>query len=189
MSCRAALITANATQRVTWPISALKGVHHGIALQATWQESLPSPHAYYLRPAMHRRIAACHSPKFQHPESRHARQWLHQPGYRHQQPRPNSRYFGNQRSVSTPCLFGTLPGGSTSRAAAINDRGQIVGSSSTPSSFGHAFLFENGAMVDLGTLPGGNFSEALGINSRGQVVGSSTAANTLTHAALWTPTK
>ena len=68
--------------------------------------------------------------------------------------------------------LGTLPGGTTSRANGINDRGQVVGSSGT-AGFTHAFLFENGMMVDLGTLPGDDQSNAVGINNHGQIVGDS----------------
>ncbi len=83
--------------------------------------------------------------------------------------------------------LGTLPGGTFSRAAGINDRGQVVGGATTASVALHAFLFEDGVMTDLGTLPGGRSSEALGINNRGQVVGNSNATNISEHAALWTP--
>lgn len=86
-----------------------------------------------------------------------------------------------RRGVMTD--LGTLPGGISSRANAINDRGQIVGSSDalTPSSFGYdivapqAFLYSRGKLVDidpntsLSYTPG---SRAYGINAAGQVVGN-----------------
>ena len=74
--------------------------------------------------------------------------------------------------------LGTLPGGTTSFAFAINNRGQVVGEATTASGATHAFLFDDGVMVDLGTLPGGTFSTAAAINDRGQVVGTSSTANT-----------
>jgi probable HAF family extracellular repeat protein len=77
--------------------------------------------------------------------------------------------------------LGTL-GGNSSSASGINDRGQIVGFSTTASGDFHAFLYENGVMTDLGTLPGSNFSVANGINNRGDVVGASGG-----HAVLWIP--
>jgi probable HAF family extracellular repeat protein len=56
--------------------------------------------------------------------------------------------------------LGTLPGGTFSIAAGINDCGQVVGTSSTANLSGeHVFLFENGVRVGLGTLPGGDSSE------------------------------
>src|SRR5271156_1870621 len=67
--------------------------------------------------------------------------------------------------------LGTLPGGYSSVATGINDRGQVVVYSFTASGPEHAFLFEDGVMTDLGTLPGGSVSSAFAINDRGQVVG------------------
>src|SRR5213080_4303909 len=61
--------------------------------------------------------------------------------------------------------LGTL-GGSTARAYDINDKGQVVGVSSTSSGLNHAFLWEDGTMTDLGTL-GGPDSYAYGLDNRG----------------------
>src|SRR2546426_986044 len=69
--------------------------------------------------------------------------------------------------------LGTLPGDDYSVAYAINDAGQVVGSSGNASVGHHAFLWQNSAMTDLGTLPGDTDSYANGINSAGQVVGTS----------------
>jgi probable HAF family extracellular repeat protein len=41
-----------------------------------------------------------------------------------------------------------------SRASAINERGQIVGWSTTKTGQTHAFVWQNGRMIDLGTLKG-----------------------------------
>ncbi len=77
-------------------------------------------------------------------------------------------------------------GGSSSEATGINDSGQIVGYSTTTTSFDsptHAFLLNRGSqMKDLGTL-GGTSSEATAINASGQIVGYSTTSTS--PAALW----
>lgn len=62
-------------------------------------------------------------------------------------------------------------------AVAINDRGQIVGSSPTDTGEVHGFRYSRGKLVDLGTLPGGTESSALGINDWGQVVGQSSGSD------------
>jgi probable HAF family extracellular repeat protein len=95
--------------------------------------------------------------------------------------------------------LGTL-GGTFSEAVAINERGQIAGTSAlsggacggpTPSC--HAFLWDDGTMQDLGTL-GGGYSAAVAINNAGKVAGNSTTASGTNcpnlpvvgcHAFLW----
>ena len=80
--------------------------------------------------------------------------------------------------------LGTL-GGNYSEALAINDRGQVVGRSTTASGDWNAFLWTaKGGMVDLGTL-GGNYGLAHAINNQGQIIGDSRNAANATHATLW----
>jgi len=80
------------------------------------------------------------------------------------------------------------------RAAAINDSGQIVGSSGYYWTYGgyvhgslHACLVSGGVFTDLGSLTGDprTNTEALGINSAHQIVGYSTASDGLQHAFLF----
>ncbi len=85
--------------------------------------------------------------------------------------------------------IGELPGGyDHAWASAINNSGQVVGTSPAVSGY-RAFLWASGGgMMDLGTLRGGT-DESFGhdINESGQVVGSSRAADfSYSHAFLWT---
>ena len=68
--------------------------------------------------------------------------------------------------------LGTL-GGPSSRAFAINDKGQIVGDSTVGTDLftRHAFLWANGTVKDLGALLNLPYSYAKGINGAGHVVG------------------
>lgn len=75
--------------------------------------------------------------------------------------------------------------GSYSRALGINNRGQVVGYSSTQSGKQHAVLWNNGVIRDLGTLIGGHNSQAKSINRGGKVVGWSDTSSGLKHAVLW----
>ena len=91
----------------------------------------------------------------------------------------------------------TLPGDTDSRAAAINNRGQIVGNSEkiiyVPSLRGfpaRAFFWQNGKMSNLNAfLPshsGWHLERAQGINDRGQIIGDGTY-NGRPHGFLLTP--
>jgi probable HAF family extracellular repeat protein len=67
-------------------------------------------------------------------------------------------------------------GGTVSVPLALNDRGEVVGFSYTPSNeAARAFLYRKGRMTDLGTL-GGASSIAMSINDRGAIVGRSSVA-------------
>ena len=70
--------------------------------------------------------------------------------------------------------LGTL-GGYSSSGAAINNLGQIAGSSDifTDSTETRAFLYEKGVMKNLGAPAGANTSWATAINNKGQIVGTS----------------
>src|SRR5438874_12493147 len=66
--------------------------------------------------------------------------------------------------------LGTL-GGNRGAARAVNNSGQVVGTSSTAGGENRAFSWTAaGGVVDLVTL-GGTCSEAAGVNGSGQVVG------------------
>lgn len=71
--------------------------------------------------------------------------------------------------------LGTFPYGDSSYAAAINNRGDVVGAAATyidggPNHPLNPFLSHHGTMTDLGNL-GGIWTGALSINDRGQIVG------------------
>ena len=75
--------------------------------------------------------------------------------------------------------LGTLGGGRTSAAFAVNSRGQVAGAAFNAAGHQHPFLWENGLMHDLGTLGGpdaglvGSFKGNVEMNERGQVVACS----------------
>lgn len=61
--------------------------------------------------------------------------------------------------------LGTL-GGTYSVATAINDRGQVVGTSSTADGAWHGFIWEHGRMTDLGV------DSVTGVDNRGDIIGN-----------------
>jgi probable HAF family extracellular repeat protein len=79
--------------------------------------------------------------------------------------------------------LGTLPGGHSSGAKAINATAQVTGFAyDSNDTISDVFRYSNGLLTDLGTL-GGSSAIGNGINSSGQVAGYSTNAS-LTYRAF-----
>jgi probable HAF family extracellular repeat protein len=78
-------------------------------------------------------------------------------------------------------------GGTCTEASALNNKGQIVGSSNlTGDQSESAFLWENGSIHKLGGSLGGDYTAASAINNQGQVAGFATLpGNSTVHATLW----
>lgn len=80
-----------------------------------------------------------------------------------------------------------FPGDSVGFASAINDRGQVVGTTGCVPGNLRAVLWQNGTVIDLGNLGGvlGNFPYS--ISRQGEVVGQSDTPGDINHHAfLWT---
>jgi probable HAF family extracellular repeat protein len=85
--------------------------------------------------------------------------------------------------------LGTLAGGLTSIANAINESGVIVGESDGTSTGGHwhSAMWDTAKKIhDLGTIAGGNYSIAFAINDSSEVVGYGNLSNNAAHAMIWT---
>jgi probable HAF family extracellular repeat protein len=68
--------------------------------------------------------------------------------------------------------LGTLPGGDSSRAFAVNERGEIVGeANSSANGKARAVIWSRNRIHELGLLPGGSFSSAQAINNLNVAVG------------------
>ena len=87
----------------------------------------------------------------------------------------------NGEWVPTP--LGTL-GGTSSVALEINNETQIVGWAHVARDLEHAFLWEDGVMIDLGTF-GGSESGASDVNDLGQVVGWARTVEEEFRAFIW----
>jgi probable HAF family extracellular repeat protein len=87
--------------------------------------------------------------------------------------------------------LGTIPGDFASFALGINDRGEVVGASVDANFNPRAFLWDNGAMVDLNTLIPANSGLSLqlaeSINSSGQIVGFGQTSTGEVHGFLASP--
>lgn len=86
----------------------------------------------------------------------------------------DAEFHGFLYSGGTLTDLGTL-GGDYSYPSAINNLGKIVGDSALPNGAPHAFLWQDGSMVDLNTLlPAGSGWELVSaelINDAGQIIG------------------
>jgi probable HAF family extracellular repeat protein len=95
--------------------------------------------------------------------------WASLPKYGNNEERRRAFLYRNGKMTR----LGTLPGDDRSVGQDVNDRGEVVGISSTTDGPGqHGFLYAHGKMVDLGSL-GGAYTQARGINNVGVVVGLS----------------
>jgi probable HAF family extracellular repeat protein len=77
-----------------------------------------------------------------------------------------------------------FPGGTGNTVFAINDAGQVAGTSGTADNQGHAYLWEDGVMTDVGDL-GGIQSSVTGLGPSGHVIGLSGRTDGTLGAYVW----
>ncbi len=80
--------------------------------------------------------------------------------------------------------LGVPDGGTGAHAEANNDLGQITGYYVPENSWIHAYLYDDGEMVDIGTL-GGRFAYGSDISEAGDIVGYSEAKDRNQYAYVW----
>ena len=90
--------------------------------------------------------------------------------------------FAQQYDVTD---LGTL-GGDKSMAYAINNTGQVIGTSSGPDGTFHPFLWHSGTMTDLRDL-GAAFHGVTDINDHGQIVGHVFINSGIDRGFIWGP--
>lgn len=75
-------------------------------------------------------------------------------------------------TTATTPFYAVTDLGSDSVPYSINDAGQVVGVDYQNSTYGNAFLWENGKLKDIANF-GGRFSQAYDISNKGQIRDSS----------------
>lgn len=84
--------------------------------------------------------------------------------------------------------LGPIPGGTTSYAFAINNRGEVVGYGTRVvdgTQERRGFYWSNGTMVELPPLPGHLHTSARDINDAGVIIGRSWVVSSLSDTVLW----
>jgi len=95
-------------------------------------------------------------------------------------PQTGSFFVDRGQAELLPGLPGSL---NTMVAAALNDRGTVLGNVQTPSG-SRSMLWRNGTVIDLGVTNGANMSFGRDVNNRDQAVGSVNFPNA-TAAFVW----
>jgi len=82
--------------------------------------------------------------------------------------------------------LGTLPGGTDAFAVIVNDRGQVMGTSTASPQSGSMFLWENGRMRPIPNTLGGTLENPFYMNNQTMILGNaSIAGDTAFHPFIW----